>query len=626
MANFNEAVLTRKGIGLLAKAQAGQSGIKLTKAASGCGSYEEGESLVEKEALKDQKQEFPIDKLSVQNSTTVSVRFTITNEQATGNLQEGYHVKEVGIFAEDPDEGEILYALATTVEGQWDYMPAYNSLLPTYISVEFYAEVSNAANVTIICNGRFITAEEMEEELEKLRREAEDAHDALKELIPKKTSQLTNDSGYKTTDNDTWKANTKDQEGYVAKGKDNPGKVWGTDDDGNPGWVTPQSGDTLPEGLRTGYVQTGCSVFATCGKNATAEGGGNEASGDYSVASGQLCKATGNESRAGGYKSEATGIQSFAWGGYAKASGMYSISLGHGCKASGQASFAEGEEAKATGGASHAGGSFTTAENIGSLAFGSRNKPMATSNDPSFTHFGGTIKGDVFVLGNGHQVPGGSEYFTSNAFRVTYAGAVYGLSAFNSSGADYAEFIKPWADGNPDNEDRVGYLVTVKDGLLYKADEDDYIAGIISGSPSIIGNADEDYYWRYERDEFNRIIWVDVPEMAPELDGDGNPVIGEDGMPVTVPTGRMIEKGAMKLAEDYDLSKQKDYVERKDRPEWDYVGMIGVLAARDDGTCEPGMFCKCGGGGIATLATERGSDTYMVIERVTDGVVKVILK
>ena len=181
MANFNEAVLTRKGIGLLAKAQAGQSGIKLTKAASGCGSYEEGESLIEKEALKDQRQEFPLDKLSIQNSTTVSVRFTITNEQATGNLQEGYHVKEVGIFAEDPDEGEILYALATTVEGQWDYMPAYNSLLPTYISVEFYAEVSNAASVTIVSNGRFITAEEMEEELEKLRADAKAEHQQMRE-------------------------------------------------------------------------------------------------------------------------------------------------------------------------------------------------------------------------------------------------------------------------------------------------------------------------------------------------------------------------------------------------------------------------------------------------------------
>lgn len=181
MANFNEALLTKKGIALLAKTQAGQTGVKLTKAAAGCGTYEEGESLVEREALKDQRQVFPLDKLSVQNSTTVSIRFTITNEQETGNLQEGYYVKEVGIFAEDPDEGEILYAIATTVTDQWDYMPAYNSLLPAYITVEFYVEVSNAASVTIVCNGRFITAEEMEEELEKLRADAKAEHQQMRE-------------------------------------------------------------------------------------------------------------------------------------------------------------------------------------------------------------------------------------------------------------------------------------------------------------------------------------------------------------------------------------------------------------------------------------------------------------
>ncbi|MCI9388386.1 MAG: hypothetical protein HFH54_01715 [Lachnospiraceae bacterium] len=181
MGNFNEAVLTRKGIGLLAKTQAGLTGIGFTKAVAGSGSYADDELLTDKTALKDQRQEFPIDKLSVINSTTVSIKFTITNEQATGNLQEGYYVKEVGLYATDPDEGEILYAIATTVEGQWDYMPAFNSLMPTYISVEFYAEVSNSANVTIVCNGRFITAEEVEEELAKLRKESEAEHQKMRE-------------------------------------------------------------------------------------------------------------------------------------------------------------------------------------------------------------------------------------------------------------------------------------------------------------------------------------------------------------------------------------------------------------------------------------------------------------
>ena len=93
-----------------------------------------------------------------------------------------------------------------------------------------------------------------------------------------------------------------------------------------------------------------------------------------------------------------------------------------------------------------------------------------------------------------------------------------------------------------------------------------------------------------------------------------------------VETGRMIEKGDMKQSKDYDPSLQNSYVERKDRSEWDYVGMLGVLPVRDNGTCLPGRFCKCGKGGIATLAEQRGFDTYMVIERVNDHVVKVILK
>lgn len=58
-------------------------------------------------------------------------------------------VKEVGIFANDPDEGEILYAIAIAETDQWDYMPAYNDLLPSTITVDFLTEVANADEVVI---------------------------------------------------------------------------------------------------------------------------------------------------------------------------------------------------------------------------------------------------------------------------------------------------------------------------------------------------------------------------------------------------------------------------------------------------------------------------------------------
>ena len=147
---FNEAVLTQKGLALLAKAQGGLTTITLTKASSGDGSYAEGEDPSVRTELKSKKQEFQLETVSVWNSTNVLVKFIITNYiDALHYLETGYYVKEIGIYATDPDEGEILYAIATAVTNQWDYMPSSNNLIPSKIIIDMMIEVDNSANISI---------------------------------------------------------------------------------------------------------------------------------------------------------------------------------------------------------------------------------------------------------------------------------------------------------------------------------------------------------------------------------------------------------------------------------------------------------------------------------------------
>ena len=270
-------------------------------------------------------------------------------------------------------------------------------------------------------------------------------------------------------------------------------------------------------------------------------------------------------------------------------------------------------------------GSFLKNNNVGCFVCGVSNKACNDGDINSRrTSMYGDTNGDAFVVGNGYltnvnsSLSTGFESIAQNAFRVTTTGTVYANGNYNSSGADYAEFIKEWYDGNPDNEDRVGYMVTIgEDGKLHKANEGDYIIGITSGNPSIVGNSDEDYYWKFDKDRFNRIILENIDIEEPQLDSGGNQIIDNGGNPVfktTTVTRR-------KISSNYDASKE--YIERSKRPEWDYVGMRGIVPCRDDGTCVARGFCKCGTNGIATKAETRGFDTYYVIERIDEETISV---
>lgn len=325
-----------------------------------------------------------------------------------------------------------------------------------------------------------------------------------------------------------------------------------------------------------------------------AEGVNTVASGQYSHAEGANTLAKWNYSHAEGYETQALTFGSHSEGESTKASGKYSHAEGTNTVASGNYSHAEGGYTSATGQYSHAEGFRTTALSCQRAEGHYNNTDTATSGSVE-----GVGTGSAIVIGNG------TSSVNSNAFRVNFNGQIYAKSSTINTGADYAEYFE-WEDGNPDAEDRVGLFVTFSDKNKVKiAGAGDYILGIVSGNPCVIGNGDEDWSGRFKRDFFNRFVMQDIDVEDPE-------------------TGEIRKATTYVENPDYDSSEK--YIQRFDRKEWDAIGMIGVLPIYDDSTCQVNSYCKCADGGIATAVDKFEFGTYRVIERVTENIVKVVFK
>jgi hypothetical protein len=301
-------------------------------------------------------------------------------------------------------------------------------------------------------------------------------------------------------------------------------------------------------------------------------------------------------------KSNPTGTGNFAMNlDSDKVIGANAAMFGTSNSASGTCSFVEGSNNRVPGGYAHAAGY----ENI---AYGMQyvigryvhQNVEAEKYDGSGPNSG--TAGLAFMIGNGTKDQSGL------AFVICYDGRTYG-GEYNVFGQDYAEYFE-WFDGNTNIEDRRGYFVTLDGMKIKKANNSDYILGVISGMPSIIGNSDKEWNGKYICDEFGSYIYEEK-EVEEEV------IIDEK----TGVTETRKSHGKFHIVNpDYDPTKK--YIHRSDRPEWDAVGMLGVLAVRDDGTCVINGYCQVADGGIATK-----SDTgYRVISRVNDHIVKIIFR
>ena len=280
----------------------------------------------------------------------------------------------------------------------------------------------------------------------------------------------------------------------------------------------------------------------------------NTAAGDYAHAEGFQTVAGGSYSHAEGSNTNATGLGAHAGGTLSSASGNYS--------------FAHGQQATANKLCAAAIGFHVKATLDYMLAVGKYNKPVANT---------------LFVVGNG------ANSADANAFRVATDGNVYGAGAYNSTGADYAEMFE-WLDGNSKGEDRRGLLVTLDgDKIRPATQEDDYVLGVVSANPGMVGNNYNDSW----KGMYVTNLWGDV-------------IVDDNGAPV--------------ISEDYDDSLE--YVPREMRKEWGMVGLMGQLIVIDDGTCTVNGYCRPSTDGKATAA----QSGYRVMKRMDDTHILVMVR
>lgn len=215
----------------------------------------------------------------------------------------------------------------------------------------------------------------------------------------------------------------------------------------------------------------------------------------------------------------------------------------------------------------------------------------------------------AFIYGNGT-----SDTSCSNAYTLDWQGnGTFAGTVSSATGADYAEYFE-WKDGNPNNEDRVGYIVTLDGDKIVKANTGDDVLGICSGTAMVLGDSAE-WNWskRYLTDDFGRIIYEDRVVEHEEVKDEN--------------TGKVIEEAwtehihAPKQNPNYDPSQP--YIKRENRPEWQIVGMMGKLYVRDDGSCVVNGYADVANG-IATKAT--GKTNMRVMERVNDSIIRVLMK
>ena len=146
MAEYSKLVITNDGQALMAKMIAGSGNIDFTKICSSSTQYQENQ-LQSLTALSNIKQTTLVSKVSRTNNVAIKVEAAFSNVDITT----GYYMRTLGLYAVDPDKGEILYAVCIETSNNC-YMPPYNGVTVSAAYIQLYTTVGNADSVSLEVN------------------------------------------------------------------------------------------------------------------------------------------------------------------------------------------------------------------------------------------------------------------------------------------------------------------------------------------------------------------------------------------------------------------------------------------------------------------------------------------
>lgn len=150
MADFIGMTLTKRGLQLQAKAQAGTP-LEFTRVAFGDGQLTGNQDIKELNALVHEMKSTLISSNKITGDGTITLSIIINN---TG-LATGFYMREIGVFATDPDVGEILYSVSNAGDYP-DFLPAGTGNVVVEQQIDIITVVGNASNVTAVVDSSII--------------------------------------------------------------------------------------------------------------------------------------------------------------------------------------------------------------------------------------------------------------------------------------------------------------------------------------------------------------------------------------------------------------------------------------------------------------------------------------